>query len=422
METVRQPGAAYSAPNIAGLRTFNRYRDIEEILRSPHFLQGNHRTNRDFVGGAIIVLDGEDHFDRRRTESGLFSRDAMTAYETKAMLPSIERTFADELGSGDEIVHIDLVKLVVVLLHRIAASVIGIDGLDTRERVAEFCERASEAGLLGSLDHAKLDRDEAIRRGHDTLAAFAEEFFYPSRDRRIALIADVEERTGSADELPTDLITLMYRATRPDWDENLPLRESLFYMVASTQTTSHAVPHAVRHIVDWVDSHPEDAPRLGDLQFLRAAAYESLRLHTAAPALLREAVSRVELAGGAVIEPGELVALMFEDGNRDTEVFGPGADQFNPYRESPSGVKAWGLSFGAGVHTCIGRSLVTGFGADVSEPDRAVGVMARILERLFAHGLCIDTERPASFLSTAHTDAYETFPITLSPRRAVEIA
>ena len=123
-----------------------------------------------------------------------------------------------------------------------------------------------------------------------------------------------------------------------------------------------------------------------------------------------------------MIEQGELVALMFEDGNRDPDVFGADAGLFNPHRTTSEGVKAWGLSFGAGVHTCIGRSLVTGFGVDVSEPDRAVGVMARLLERLFAHGLRMDPDRPVSFMSIAHTDAYESFPVTISPRRTTESA
>lgn len=417
MDERLQTSAAYSAPNIAGLRKFAAYRDIEEILRSSAFLQGNHRTNRDFVGGAIIVLDGEEHFARRRIEASLFSRHAMNAYETQAMLPSIDRTFDEELGAGEEEVRVDLVELVVVLLHRIAASVIGIDGLESRSRISAFCRQASELGLLGSLDHTKLDRGTAIRLGHERLAAFAAEFFEPARDRRVALIAEVEQGLRDAEELPSDLITLMYRQPGDDWDDALPLREALFYLVASTQTTSHAIPHSVRHILEWVEAHPEDGARLGDLRFLRAAAYESLRLHTAAPALLREALEDVELATGATIGRGELVALMFEDGNRDPDVFGPGADRFDPYRTAPEGVKPWGLSFGAGAHTCIGRSLVTGFGSDLDDADRAVGVMVRVLERLFAHDLRIDPDRPSRLLSTVHTDAYETFPVILSPRQ-----
>ena len=40
--------------------------------------------------------------------------------------------------------------------------------------------------------------------------------------------------------------------------------------------------------------------------------------------------------------------------------FGAGADRFDPRRELPRGVAPWGLSFGLGMHACIGQELAAG--------------------------------------------------------------
>ena len=60
------------------------------------------------------------------------------------------------------------------------------------------------------------------------------------------------------------------------------------------------------------------------------------------------------------IEAGDQVIIELETANRDTDVFGSDANVFNPLRARPPGRNPSGLSFGLGMHVCIGLNLVAG--------------------------------------------------------------
>jgi hypothetical protein len=49
--------------------------------------------------------------------------------------------------------------------------------------------------------------------------------------------------------------------------------------------------------------------------------------------------------------------------NRDRSVFGDDAEEFDPRRTTPDGVPGYGLSFGSGMHACIGQDLAAGLPA-----------------------------------------------------------
>ena len=93
--------------------------------------------------------------------------------------------------------------------------------------------------------------------------------------------------------------------------------------------------------------------------------------------------------------------------NRDPSVFGSEADQFNPYRTTPGDVFPWGLSFGAGIHACIGQELAAGQVQDAAgpPPDHLFGTVTRLVYQLFQAGLQPDPDRPPSLAT--HTKRYE---------------
>ena len=62
---------------------------------------------------------------------------------------------------------------------------------------------------------------------------------------------------------------LMYLHWNEDWDDELPLREATLYTVASSQTTTHAVPHMMMHLHEWFEAHPEDYEKRFDREFLK---------------------------------------------------------------------------------------------------------------------------------------------------------
>ena len=124
-------------------------------------------------------------------------------------------------------------------------------------------------------------------------------------ERRRELITAFQAGDISEDELPRDLLTLMYLHWNEDWDDELPLREATLYTVASSQTTTHAVPHMMMHLHEWFEANPEDYEKRFDREFLKRAGHEAIRLHLPSPALLRIALKDVVLSDGTEIAEGE---------------------------------------------------------------------------------------------------------------------
>jgi cytochrome P450 len=192
------------------------------------------------------------------------------------------------------------------------------------------------------------------------------------------------------------------------------VREATLYLIASTRTTLHAVPHTFQHVSDWATKNNRQFSQLADPAFLRAAAGESLRLHPPSPALVRQALEDVTLQSGRTFKAGQFVGLLFGPGNRDKTVFGPDADEFNPYRKLPDRVKGWGLSFGGGEHLCIGRSLVTGL-ASLKPDETTNGTILNILTSLYQRQARPNEASAPERIATSLYDAYVTYPIVMSP-------
>jgi len=399
-------------PYLTGLRKLTSFGDVDEVLRSPHFGQGSQAEYGPLFQDVLLMIDGPEHFQRRRMEAQLFSRAALEYYERQALTPVIEQCLHEALDGVTPPVHVDLVPLVRTMMHRISATVTGIDGVDTPERTERFrwfVERLQESVTLG---WSTEDQYALMQRGLEVRKQFVVEFLAASVERRRALIADMHAGRITRDDLPRDLLTMMLLHWNDEWDEDLHVREATLYLVASTGTTAQAAPHLLGHLFEWLDAHPEDRLRADDPDFLRRAAAESLRLHLPAPALLRQANTDVTLASGIEVKKGEKVGLIFRGANRDTTVFGADANEFNPWRTVPQSVRGWGLTFGGGEHMCIGRPLVTGLPSTSSESGTD-GTLVQIIRSLLRAGARPDPASPAKYTEASHHDAYATFPLFL---------
>lgn len=408
-------------PHIAGMTKVSDYRDVNEILRSPSFRQGSHTESRPLFRDSLLLLDGPDHLRRRRLENPLFDRMALVAYDHEALGPVVERSMEECYATAgpDGRTRVDLVPLVRTMLHRISAATTGIDGVDTPERTERFRRHVEQLGAAATVEWSTEDHDAVLERGLRVRDRFVEEFYRDSEERRKALVRDFRAGRIAREDLPVDLLTLLHLHWDDAWDEELPLREATLYLVAATQTTTHALPHVLVHLRDWVADRPGDRAKLDDPEFLRLAAVESLRLHQPAPTLLRYATADVTLGSGRAFAEGERVALLFTPANRDPEVFGADPDRFDPYRTPARGARAWGLTFGGGEHVCLGRPLVTGLPKrDGERPTE--GTMLRILRALHAAGVELDPERPPRRDASSSHDSYASMPIVLTrPEPAV---
>ncbi|MBB33407.1 MAG: hypothetical protein CL455_07110 [Acidimicrobiaceae bacterium] len=412
METIRD---LIPPPHIQGIKHFVDYALVDEILRSKNFRQGSHQESQPFFGDSLLTIDHDVHFERRRLQAPLFRKEALEYYEHKELLPLIDKALEECKENRDEtgIVRTDLCALVRTMLARISAVTTGIDDVDTPERTDAFRTYIEQLGTGATVEWSTEDHSEVISRILKIREGFVQEFYGPSVERRKKLIEQFRNGDLSEDELPRDLLTLMYLHWNEEWDEELPLREATLYLVASSQTTTHAVPHMMIHLHEWFEEHPEDFEKRFDRDFLKQAGHEAIRLHLPSPALLRIALEDVTLSNGTTIKKDERVACLFTPANRDKTVFGDNARSFNPYRETPN-VKPWGFAFGGGEHTCIGRTLVTGLSARTDNDEGTDGTLVNIAAALYKAGIEIDPLDLPTYTELSHHDAYGRFPILLT--------
>ncbi|MCW2527777.1 MAG: cytochrome [Pseudonocardiales bacterium] len=390
------------------------FTEADEILKSKQFRNTLHDgPARWIIGDTLGTLHGDTHTYRRRTEMMIFSRQALMSYELELIRPALREGLAgvlEETGTAS----IPIQSVMRGALLRISARIVGLDVVsdDDTEALRSMSERVGEGTASEWLTEGV---DEVVANAVAAKEEFRQRFFIPARDRRLVLLERVAAVDLAADELPNDLLLLLLKAY-DDWEEDKMLRECIFYLGASASTTSQAAPHVLFEILDWVSHHPEDADKVHDSVFLRAAVHETLRLHPPAPALMRAALEDVELSTGRVLTAGVNFALDLNAVNRREEVFGPDAAEFNPYRVPVKGVHGYGESFGAGPHVCPGRLIAVGAavatGKD-SDTD-SIGVLVRLMEELFRYEVALDPADPPTRRGDTLVDRYERFNVLIT--------
>jgi hypothetical protein len=180
-------------------------------------------------------------------------------------------------------------------------------------------------------------------------------------------------------------------AAVPSLDQELSLREAKLLPVAPTQTPVQAFTRFIMLLENWLDEHPEGRRLIDeDPQFLRSAAFGALRPFIASQVRIRRATDGVTLSSGRTVYAGKRIGLLFRDPNSQAEHFGPDADRFDQHSGKP-GRAPWGLAFGGGPHSCIGRTLFTGQPGNNRQVDGTMVIMGR---RLYAAGLRLNRSKP----------------------------
>ena len=410
--------AARFGPAKSAQHHLTSFAEVDAVLRSRDFVPaGGHRESAPFVANSLIMLSGDPHFERRRMEAALFARAALQEYEHEVFAPSVATSVREAAAAGrgaDGIARTNLVSLVRRTLLRISAVMTGIDHVDTPEETDRFGHFVTKLSEGTTVESSTRDHAEVVREVLALREAFVVEFYGPSLARRQALVDAFRAGDQSRANLPRDLTTLMITDPNDSWDDDLPLREVTLYLTAATHTTTNATPHVVKELADWWSAHPEDRERVEDLDFLKRAAHETLRLHLPVAALMRKAACDVTLPSGRAIADGDDVALSIDAANRDPEVFGADADRFDPWRETPRGVKPFGFAFGGGDHMCIGRAFVTGQSRRTGDEDSTLGTIVTLLQHLYEHGMEPDPKIEPVMNPAVVTDSYSSFPIVLT--------
>ncbi|HEY1920839.1 MAG TPA: cytochrome P450 [Streptosporangiaceae bacterium] len=154
-----------------------------------------------------------------------------------------------------------------------------------------------------------------------------------------------ERRATATDDLASAIAN-----ARVDGEYLSDIDVASYYVIIATaghDTTSSTISGGLHALIE----HPDELARLrADPGLLPLAVDEMIRWVTPVKEFMRTATADTEI-GGVAIKQGEAVLLSYPSGNRDDEVFAA------PFRFDVARDPNKHLSFGFGVHYCLGAAL-----------------------------------------------------------------
>ncbi|CAB4872075.1 unannotated protein [freshwater metagenome] len=390
--------------------TLSTFAEVREAMRAKDLRQALYDDGALVMADCLLDLHGPEHRDRRRLENRLFRRETFEDYETN-LLP---RAIAEAVDPLAAVGRGDLVQIGYRAVMHLTALIAGIDVVPATADRLEYIVKVFSKGATAV--HATGDRTELFAEVAAALAEFDELFFQPSAARRRQALADVAAGVISSNELPRDVLTtLLQNVDALDLPDEVMRREVSFYLQAGGHSTANALTHTLNEL--WSQGDPEFVELARrDPSVLQRCAHEALRLHPASPVAWRRSLAPVELRSGVEIAENVLVVLDIEAANREESLWGADSDQFDPYRVVPEGIHAWGLSFGAGTHACIGMELDGGVPAEPGDAVQLFGTVALLGSALLRAGAAPDPAEPPVIDPGSARLHYSRYPIVFEPR------
>lgn len=306
----------------------SRYDDVARALPDWQTYRSGHGTTADILFSGIEVPPGillfEDpplHDLHRRLLSGVFTPRRMLSVE------GLVRDFCSRaLDPLRDLDGFDFVAdLSAIMPMRTIGYLLGIP----EEGQQLIRDRTDKNIAVGS------QRDVSPTIFEDTIAMFAEYIewraTHPSDDLMTELLnAHVEEPDGS---------------TRP-----LDRTEVLAYIAMIAGAGNETTARLIGFMGQLLGEHPDQRRELvADPSLIPSAVEETLRYEAPSPVQARYVACDTELYGQTVAE-GSYMLLLNGSANRDETRF-PDADHYDIHR------KGGHLSFGHGLHFCLGSAL-----------------------------------------------------------------
>jgi cytochrome P450 len=382
---LREEDPVHWAPSLKAW-IITRYTDVRDLLLSDD-LSVNRLTSfynalppqdaellRDIVHYLNLWLafrDPPDHTRLRR-----IMRHAFAPAAIDAMRPQIEDITAHLLdrleGKGDG--RIDLIRDYALLL---PAFVI-MDLLDVPRAMLDEVKGWSDdmAVFIGGARNSG-DKYERAARGCRMMSDYFRRLIAErSANPRPGFLMDLIEARDEGDRLSDDEL----------------VATCILILFAGHETTTNLIGNAVLTLL----RHPGELARLrADPALIDSAIEEVMRYDGPTNALVR-VVARDHVLHGKTLRAGERVFVMVNAANRDPRAF-PEPDRFDIGRASNRH-----LTFGQGIHLCLGARLARAEGR--------IGVL-RLLERFPA--LALDPETPPEWLDAMVPRGPRRLPVRL---------
>ncbi len=311
---------------------FSRFPDVDEILRDwQRFSSDGRKAKRpgkrtvipDPGTPSLLSLDPPDH----RRLRGLVSK-AFTPRAVNAREPHIRSLMHELLDGIEDLSGFDLMEAVARPLPVIViAEMLGVP-VEDRPRFRSWSDR--RARILEPTIGAE-ERADAVLAGEDLNAYF------------VPLVR--ERRADPKDDILSGLAQAEEEGDRLDEDEMIALLRLL--LVAGNETTVNLIGNGMLALL----RHPEQLQRLRDDPALIPSAVEELLRYDSPVQLdLRRIVQDCDV-NGFPVKRGEDIVVLIGGANRDPEQF-EDPDGLDVGREGNSHI-----SFGRGIHACIGAPL-----------------------------------------------------------------
>ncbi|OZM71902.1 cytochrome P450 [Amycolatopsis antarctica] len=338
-ERLREHGNLVRAD--AGMLVALGYAECTRALREPLLLvQDQHSHDRRHPGwqkhssmrgftDSMLYTNPPDHHRMRALMTGAF-----TTRRIRALRPAVETLtgrlldrMADLTNGGHPI------DFMAEFAFRLPVAVIG-ELLGVPERDQHWFREVSSQVTVALEGISTLSRLAGADRAMDELSAY---FLDLVEFRRRRPAGDLISALAEARESDGDRLT-----------ENELVGNLVLLLVAGFDTTTHLLGHGLRFALD--QPRHAQALRTGGEDIAAGYVEETLRLEPPVQATSRWAGADLDLMGTPVAE-GTKVLLVLAAANRDPARY-PDAATFDPYRR-----KSRPLSFGGGMHLCLGAVL-----------------------------------------------------------------
>jgi len=389
----------------------------EKALMEPDLKQALYDEGAILMEKVLVTLHGEEHRSRRVQEMRVFRRNFFRHYEHDVIPKNFTELIKPYLAAGKA----DVVEFGYRVMVYIAIAFAGIDR-QTRspEEFDDLIRMLRTFGRAATLGQSNIDREAEKKNIAATINEFDEIFFTPSARRRQDLIEQFNAGEIDEDDLPMDVLTVLLRnEDNLDLVRDMIVREVAYFFMVGALSSVHSLGHAMHHLLDWCEEHPQDRQNLiDDTVLAQRFVHESFRLHPSSPVSMRKALAAVEFLSGETAEEGDTVVVNLQQANRNSKIFGDDAAEFNPLREMPRGATETGITFGIGVHTCLGKNLAAGMlpksGESVEPARRQLGMVTWVAHGLLKCGAINDPERSGHLDPTIARETWADYPILFS--------